>query len=300
MRTVTRWICCFTGAAAIGICGGLGGMTVADAQDDPPLPPVEEEPAPVPDEPAPAPQEPAPMPDDPPAPQEPAPMPEEPIAPPEPPAALPEVDMPDEAAVVEGDEETEEVTGETFDWVLDRVNELVQRQPQIEPPEHEEILDALIDQQVFVADAKEAGIQVTQDEVQAEIDEIRETIPEGFEFEDALAQEGLTEDQFVSMMDDQLHAQAYAGELAQEDEYQDVGLGAQQEIGELLSVLMFELDATQHQVMAEGVGDVRGEYDTEVNVDFEDVEAPEPAAPELPEQPLPQPEEPAPQPDVPM
>ena len=158
----------------------------------------------------------------------------------------------------------------------------------------------LIDQQVFIADAKEAGVEVTSEEVDAAIDEIRETIPEGFEFEDALAQEGLTEDQFVSMMDDQLHAQAYAGELAQEDEYQDVGLGAQQEIGELLSVLMFELDATQHQVMAERVGDVRGEYDTEVNVDFEDVEAPEPAAPELPEQPLPQPEEPAPQPDVPM
>ncbi len=335
MRTVTRWIWCLTGAAAIGICGGFAGMTAADAQQDPPLPPVEEappqEPRPAPQEPGPQeppmPQEPAPMPDDPPAPPEPAPeappVPEQPIAPPEPPAALPEVDTPETAAVIEGEDETAEVTGDTFDWVLDRVNELLQRQPQMGAPEHEEILDALVDQQVFIADAKEAGVNVAPAEVEAEIDEIRATIPEGFEFEDALAQEGLTEDKFVSMMDDQLHAQAYAGELAQEDEYQDVGLGAQQEIGELLSVLMFELDATQHQVMAERVGDVRGEYDIEVYVDFDDVEAPEPAAPELPDldepapmpqppaeepapmpqpdEPAPQPEpEPAPQPDIPM
>ena len=315
MRTVTRWICCFTGAAAIGICGGLGGMTAADAQQDPPLPPVEEEPAPVPDEPAPppqepapmpedppAPQEPAPMPDDPPAPQEPAPMPEEPIAPPEPPAALPEVDTPDTAAVVEGDEETAEVTGDTFDWVLDRVNELLQQQPQMEPPEHEEILDALVDQQVFVADAREQGdIDIPAAEVDAEIDEIRATIPEGFEFEDALAQEGLTEDQFVSMMEDQLHAHAYVDVLEEVERYQDLELTPREEIHDLLSVLMFELDATEYRIMAERVDDVRGEYDIEMNVDLEDVEAPEPQEPALPDldepAPMPEPDEPAPMPE---
>ncbi|MFO7775444.1 MAG: SurA N-terminal domain-containing protein [Candidatus Hydrogenedentota bacterium] len=297
MRTVTRWIWCFTGAVAIGICGGFAGVTEADAQQEPPSPP--QEPAPGPEEP--------PMPEDPPPPQEPAPAPQEPApeappapeqptAPPEAPAALPEVDTPETAAVIEGEQETAEVTGETFDWVLDRVNELLQRQPQMEPPEHEEILDTLVGQQVFIADAKEAGVEVTSEEVDAAIDEIRETIPEGFEFEDALAQEGLTEDQFVSMMDDQLHVQAYVDALSEEDEYEDLEPTPQEEIAELLSVLMFELDATQHQVMAQRVDDVRGEYDTEVNVDFEDVEAPEPAAPELPEQPLPQPEEPAPQP----
>ncbi|MFP4192914.1 MAG: SurA N-terminal domain-containing protein [Candidatus Hydrogenedentota bacterium] len=299
MRKVTRWIWCFTGAAAIGICGGLGGMTAADAQQDPPSPPVEEEPAPQEPAPAPeepAPQEPAPAPEEP-APQEQPPMPEDPPAPAEPPAALPEVDTPETVAVIEGDEETAEVTGDTFDWVLDRVNELLQRQPQMDAPEHEDILDALVDQQVFVADAKEAGVEITEDDVQAEIDEIKESIPEEFEFEDALAQEGLTEDQFRSMMGDQLHVQAYIEELAEQDEYEDLELTSQEEISELLSVLMFELDATQHQVMAARVDDVRDEYDIETNVDFDDVEAPEPEEPAAPEQPMPQQDEPAPMPE---
>ena len=240
-------------------------------------------------------------------------MPEEPIAPPEPPAALPEVDMPETAAVVDGDDETAEVTGETFDWVLARVNELLQQQPQIEPPEHEEIFEALVDQQVFVADAKEAGVEVTPGEVEAEIDEIRETIPEGFEFEDALEQEGLTEDMFESMMDDQLHAHAYIDELAPEEAEPE--LGVEQEIDELLAVLMFELDATEYEVMADRVDEVRDDFDIEVDaaVDFDDVEPAEPEEPALPDldeplpeppdeepAPMPEPDEPAPQPDVPM
>ncbi len=320
MRTVTRWICCFTGAAAIGICGGIAGMTQADAQDDPPLPPVEEEPAPPPEEPAPmpddppAPEEPAPMPDDPPAPQEPAPMPddppappeepapvpEQPIAPPEPPAALPEVDLPEPAAEVQRGDETAEVTGDTFDWVLDRVNELLQRQPQMEPPEHEEILDALVEQQVFVVDAKEEGVEVGPEEVEAEIDEIRATIPEGFDFEDALEQEGLTEDKFVSMMEDQLHAHAHIEQLAEQEEYQGLELTPQEEIGELLAVLMLELDANEYQIMAQRVDTVLDEVEVDIEADFDDVEAPEPEEPALPDldEPLPEPpDEPAPMPE---
>ena len=336
-----KWIWSLPLAVAVGLYGAAG-IHGANAQqqapppapppdeappapppEQPPAPPPEQPPAPPPEEapPAPAPEDPPPVPEDPPAPppEEDLPPLEDPLPEPEAPAAptLPDIDVPDPAAEVNG----REISADLYSWVVDRMNEMGQHvmRPD-DAPSHEAVAESLIDQKIFLIDAEREGAEVSEAEVDAAIDAEQEALIAPEVFDEMLEAEGLTEELYREKVEAQLMAREHTGNLAQEDEYgqpspdadEPMALIPDDETALQLSGLVLDMSLDEHRVMEQRVEDVRDEFDTEIHIDLAAAEAAEPvepAEPELPveepmpapdlDEPLPAPEAPAPAPEAP-
>ena len=242
------------------ICAGLLLAPAATGQVDAPPPP------PPPD----AGQAPPPPPDAGEAP------PGQPPMPPQQPPPPPMPDVPDVVATVNG----QPIAGSEFQETMQQVNQMVQMQGgQPLPPQ--EVLDHLISMEVLGQLAAQAGVEVTEADVEAEIDNIRQQLPSPEMLEQFLQMQGMSMEELRSEMQTNLRNQQYMEQVTADLEVTDAEI--QEAYEELLQAGALErgdsVDVSHILIEAENAEDegARAEIDdarrriVEDGEDFADV-----------------------------